>query len=395
MCFFFFYELLTNRRTWRCGVSLTGESQGDLIVKQFNRNWDYITSEKLNVGDLVWWNFGASYDTDWVLCIITDTNLDKADQKTTSDWVDYLRGPNGRYNPNEELRTNFVANTSREKCKFNSITMMCPQKSHKLVVLLHPTYKERGWKTRSLEDFFMTQNQKVAKDAARDHRTLCRRKKKELIDWWREENADFFDVFDKECEEANAGRARPRAYYAYDWLDGAWRNHLADTYDADKKVYEDFMKSLESKSASALDVLNGLNNLIPDRLEVKQFTNGVEIDDGKVKGRIDVKWRWSMEKTQQWFEDYLNKDFAACELKVRNWMKNNCSEEVMDDLINKLRTMNDLAFTPQWFWENVLSHHERQWMNKNPDKTLRCSEHPNVIGNGNAYQTSGWNYDID
>ena len=363
-------------------------------MKQFNRNWDYITSEKINVGDLVWWNFGSSWNAqqDWKLCIITDTHLNKADQKTNRQWWNYTH-PSGTYSRMEELNTDFVENTSRDKCKFNSITMHCPQEGKKIVVLVHPTYKEK-WRTNNLNQFFMTQSQKAAKDAAKNHDQLCRAKSRELCKWWREENADFFDAFDKECKEANEGRVRPRTYYAYDWCDGAWRNHLTDTYNADKKIYEGFMKSLESKKRSAIDVLNELNNLIPDRLEVKQFTNGVEIDDGKVKGRIDVKWRWSVEKTQQWFENYLNKDFAACELKVRKWIADNCSAAVAKDLIED-RTLVNLAFTPQWFWDNVLSHHERQWMNKNPDETLRCSEHPNVIGNGNSYQTSGWNYDID
>ena len=363
-------------------------------MKEFNRNWNHITSEKINVGDLVWWNFGSSWSgsQDWKLCIITDTHLDKADQKTNSQWWNYTH-PSGRWNQLEELNTNFVENTSRDKCKFNSITMHCPQEGKKIVVLLHPTYKEK-WRTNSLKDFFMTQTMKKAEEDRKNHNRLVHQKRKELVAYWREENKDFFEGFDKDCEEANAGRARPRTYYVYDWVDGGWRNHLQATYNADKEVYEEFMKSLETKSASAMEVLNQLNNLIPDRLQVKQFTNGVEIDDGKVKGRIDVKWRWSMEKTRQWFEDYLNKDFDACGAKVRNWITANCNAEVAKELLND-RTITNIAFTPEWFWDNVLSHNERQWLNDNPDETLRCSENPNVIGNRNSFSTSGWNYDID
>ena len=241
----------------------------------------------------------------------------------------------------------------------------------------------------------MTQNQMDAANAKQAHRDLCNQKKKELAAWWREENADFFEGdFKKEVEQANEGRARPRHYYAYDWARGAWTNFVNATYNADKEVYEGFMKSLESKSASAVDVLKELNNLIPDRLEVSQFTNGVALDrEGKFQGRIDVKWRWSIEKTQQWFEKELNKDFHRCDLKIQNWLSNNCSVEVANDLTNE-KVLQELAFTPQWFLNNVLDYNERKFISDNPDETLRSSEHPNVIGNGNSYQTSSWSYEL-
>ena len=93
-------------------------------MKEFNRNWKHITSQKINVGDLVWWNFNSYYyhnqERGWKLCIITDVKLDKADQKTRSDWWKVAH-PTGRHQHNEHLLTDYVENWRRDKCKFNSI----------------------------------------------------------------------------------------------------------------------------------------------------------------------------------------------------------------------------------------------------------------------------------
>ena len=361
-------------------------------MKEFNRNWDYITSNKLNVGDLVWWKFGHHYhhstDKGWKLCIITDVNLDKSDQKTRADWWDYTH-PSGHYNNNECLMTDYVENTNRDNCKFNSITMMCPQNSKKLVVLVHPTYKEK-WRTENLENSFMTQAEKEKRDALKAHNELVDEKKEELLSYWRDLHKDVFD--DKAFQAAKAehdARRHYRTYYVFNWVKKEWDDFMEKTYKSDLKAYEATMKEADLKVTSNVELINKLNNLVPERMSFSKLLNGVEIDDDVMKGRIDITYRWSIPKTQQWFENKLTKNFDDCLHQLQDWCNNNCSTSEAQDLLRDGREA-DYAFTPKWFWNNVLDNNDRQTITREGIENLTDAPH------GATYnQQSQWTYELD
>lgn len=365
------------------------------MKKEHNRNWTYLTSDLPKVGDLVWWNFGSSYRKEFTLCIITDTKLDKADQRTRADWwaQSYQQGHSGRY---DVLQTEFVENTARDNCRFNSFTLNCPQNGRKLVVLLHPTYKEKNWVTNDLGDYFLTQATKEKQTAQKNHNILVMEKTSEAKAWWRTQHADFFTELDRQADEANEGQKRKRTYHAYDLAIGAWINHIDETFKQDQEVYETFMKeAFKQEHPSAIAALKALQNLIPERLQVGSFTNGVEEKDGTIQGRIDVKWKWSVVKTMQWFEKELGKDFGECELQLRDWVNANCPPAVAEEILADAELRN-FAFTKQWFNHNVLDWNERKHLKEQPDKPITISHQKTLVwASENCYETSNWSYELD
>ena len=92
-------------------------------MKNLHRNWNHIIQSNLNVGDLVHYSEQQGYGSSkpFALCIITELCLGKKDRKTRSDWWNKAH-PNQRHNPSSSVVTNFVTNTARDNCKFNSIT---------------------------------------------------------------------------------------------------------------------------------------------------------------------------------------------------------------------------------------------------------------------------------
>jgi len=349
---------------------------------EHNSNWSYLTSDQIKVGDLVWWNFNSTWNTpDWKLCIITDVALEPAEQKSVNEWRNLI--PNFWNNNLITCETGFVENTRRDKCKFNSFTFMCPQNSKKKTILVHPTYKQK-WGTTDLSKHFMTQAHKEIRDARANHNALVNQKEKDLKTWWREVHSDIFDG--KDYQDYKENNYHPNVY---DWTRELFNNWKHNLYKDDETLFHNYIKSLDSKTCNPVMVVKDLNNLSP-RLTIHKFLNGIEINDGKAQGNLEINYIWKVEKNREWFENKLNKSFDDCRKMIVDWCNANCSPAVAHDLLEN-NALQNYAFTPEWFERCVLSHSDRDKINNHPDEPIMVgatSYHPHS-------QTSSWTYEIE
>ena len=358
-------------------------------MKNLHRNWNHIIQSNLNVGDLVHYSEQQGYGSSkpFALCIITELCLGKKDRKTRSDWWNKAH-PNQRHNPSSSVVTNFVTNTARDNCKFNSITMMDPATGKKWIVLLHPTYKDH-WRVDNLAAYFYSQEDWEQKQAEKNHDQLVRDFSQKLTAAWRAKHQDLFDKSQENFEPRHA----KHTYHLYQWLDHQWDEFLRDAYSADKNIYDASVKASADaveNGAGAMDPMEMINNLnaLSPRLTITKFVNGVSVADEGPKGRLEIDWKWSIRKTRQWFEDYVGKDFVACETEVHRILLEDlaCPLAVAEDVLRMQST--ELAFTSGWFHKHILTHRDREAI------VDGVYEGNDVAPYGNDRGTSVWSYDL-
>lgn len=219
------------------------------MSKHINRNWAYLTSLNISVGDLVYWTGTGYREKKSNLCVVTEVNLDPQPRE------DILQ-INNLASYQDAFITDFCK--QRDNGKYSYIKFHDASQGSTNVLLIHPYYKD-DYHTSTLSNHLQTVEGRTRDLAARklqkDTHDLINNNKKDWI-------SRFPNPFDKE-DKNDKFADRYRHNYIYDDYQKQFNSYMEEQKKSSSIVVEKALQQWVKVGCDMREIRKEITNAIP------------------------------------------------------------------------------------------------------------------------------------
>ena len=297
------------------------------MSKHINRNWAYLTSLNISVGDLVYWT-GTGYRNEKAnLCVVTEVNLDPQPRE------DILQINN--LNPYEaHFVTDFCK--QRDNGKYSYIKFHDATQGATLLLLIHPYYKD-DYHTSRLSSHLQTVEGRTrdlaAKQLQKDTHDLINNNKKD----WISRFPSPLDTVDKNDRFAD----RYRNNYIYDAYQKEFNKYMEEQKKSSSIVVEKALQEWVKVGCDMREIRKEITNAIPFSIEPDSYTNITTTIRQDNTIQIDVGYRLD---ASRFGIDYFT------QAGLIDWDVDERDSIIKEYNDNAPKVMGDKTHRPEEFW---------------------------------------------
>jgi len=316
------------------------------MSKHINRNWEYLTSLNISVGDLVYYQGTGYRENKSNLCVVTEVNLDPTPrEKIISD--------NNLGSYSNEFITDFCK--QRENGKYNYIKFHDASQGSTSVLLVHPYYKD-DYHCSALSSHLQTVEGRTSllalKQLQKDTHELINNNKKDWI-------SRFPNPLDKEGTNSKFAD-RYRHNYIYDDYQKEFNSYMEAQKASSSIVVEKALQQWVKQGCDMREIKKEITNAIPFSIDPdSKVSISTTVMDDTIQ--IDVGYRLDADRfgidyfTQAGLIDW---DVDERDSIIKEYNDN--TPEVMGD---KTHRPTEFWGTTEWLEQEVIKdlYEVRSW----------------------------------
>jgi hypothetical protein len=313
------------------------------MSKHINRNWAYLTSQNISVGDLVYYKRPSYRNEKANLCVVTEVNLDPTPREK-------IMVDNNLGSYNKEFITDFCK--QRDNGKYSYIKFHDASQGSTSVLLVHPYYKD-DYHCSALCDALQTPESRTAELAAtqlrQDTHDLLQINKKDYI-------KSFPNPLDKEGKND-----RYRHNYIYDDYQKEFNSYMEAQRASSSIVVERALQQWVKQGCDMREIKKEITNAIPFSIDTNSRVNiSTTVNDNNTI-QIDVGYRLDADR---FGIDYftaaglIDWDVDERDNKVKEY-----NDNAPDRMGDKIHRQTEFWGTTEWLEQEVIKdlYEIRSW----------------------------------
>jgi len=311
------------------------------MSKHTNRNWAYLTSQNISVGDLVYYKHTGYRNEKANLCIVTEVNLDPTPREKIM-----VDNNLGYYK--KEFITDFCK--QRDNGKYSYIKFHDTSQGSTSVLLVHPYYKD-DYHTESLSSHLQTPDSRTADLAAQQLR-------QDTHDLLQINKKDYIKLFPSPLDK--------------DKMNGRYRQYIYDDY---QKEFNSYMEAQRASSSIVVEkALQQWVKLGCDMREIrKEITNAIPFSihpDSKVSisttvmtDTIQIDIGYKLDDTRFDIDYFTAAGLIDWDVDERDNKVKEYNDNAPDRMGDKIHRQTDFWGTTQWLEQEVIKdlYEIRSW----------------------------------